>query len=104
MSLSSRATVTALIEVIKWDSEWIPLTYRLIWLKQKDPQISEWAQEEVSLMPHNQGGILAPGMRIGDKRIYRVTFEMSCSADYWGEWDSCMKILKCHCIRKPRRK
>lgn len=86
--------VTIGVHVERFDSEWIPLRYRMFWCKQRNVNVQEWAAVEVDLLSVHGFIPAVNRMKVGETRRYWVRMLISAYRDYWGEHDTEVEILK----------
>lgn len=54
---------------------------------------AEWAKDEVSGMSYHGFDKVFKRMKVGERRRYWMHIRITCYRDYWGEYDSGMRLL-----------
>lgn len=105
MTLLATRTVRVGIIVEKSGDDWLPFDFRMFHCRSKDKgdrthcPLSEWAATEIGFLSSSKSLPGLSKLKVGEVARYWVHLRLGHSRDYWGEYDSEIKILKCRRIK-----
>jgi hypothetical protein len=105
MTIVSRATVRVGVLVERYDADFLEFSYTMFYCRSKDKgddthcPLSEWVREEISSLDYHGGFPGQEKIPVGGRARYWAQLRVTCTRDYFGDFDSNVEIIKCRRIR-----